>query len=520
MTASTHFVRLLRLLPLLLGLVAIAICLAMIDLKGISTDEGFRLGIVNGGHAFSTPQPALGPTFAEVIRTVEPHAYQPGYYLLLNSLMRGFGRQDLRFFRLINIGFLAACLAGLLSLSRDWAVWPRTFLVGLFAFNAYLFMHVLQIREYVVAVALYIWGTQLVLHLDRRVLAREWSDLGCFTGYGLLLSLGFYVQTWTVFPAIAQGGFLVLRRRPQLMRFLAHLSLSYLVVLALVWPYLRSHPQKVNVGLWERAKVTLLGQLENGFNLVLSGHEIGHDRFTALLPLAWLALIVAAVWLLRRQRESLPMRLAEESMRQGWLMLLSIAVPLVFQIAYFYKVEPLSVWPRYFVIHYFFLTWSIALSFRLLHSRSGSLACRLILVAGSLILAASAAYQVRSYRLDPYADTSTSSVSNWRVITRALQLLVRPDDIVVTSDFVIRSTLTASLPLPNRTLMLPELETAGLGSSPRLIYIESSQLKPERDKLRQRLAACGYPAMHEWPIPAGDGSGPLTDWSLLAFSRH
>ena len=49
-------------------------------------------------------------------------------------------------------------------------------------------------------------------------------------------------------------------------------------------------------------------------------------------------------------------------------MLLCISVSLAFQIGYFYKVENLSVWPRYFIIHYFFLTWLLALAFCYLHT--------------------------------------------------------------------------------------------------------------------------------------------------------
>ena len=274
----------------------------------------------------------------------------------------------------------------------------------------------------------------------------------------------------------------------------------------------------MNVGLWEREKVTLFGQLANGFHLVLTGHTVGHSWFTSLLPLVWLTLVVSAAWLLWRRRGELPAYLAVETTRQVYLMLLSCLIPLAFQIGYYYLIEPLSVWPRYFIVHYFFLYWLIALAFRLLHANIGPATYRPLLATASILLACSAVYQVSSYWRDPYFDTSTSANSNWRVIARALQGLLRPDDIVLSSDFVTRSTLSATCPVPNPSLTLQELETADLSSAPRLIYVESASYRLTRSDLLRRMANRGYPRMQEWQIPAGDNSGPVPDWCLLTFS--
>lgn len=515
--------RLLPLLPLALCVAAIFAHLAMINLKGISTDEGIRLGIINGGHSYTPTPAAPWPGYPEVLHTLSPYAYQPAYYLLQNTLMRLAGRQDLLFFRLINVAFLAVCLSGLLVLTRAWTPGPRAFLIGLFGFNAYLIMHVLQIREYIVGVAFYIWSTWLVLQLDRRELAREWPDIGWFLGYGLLLTLGFYVQTWTVFPAIAQGAFLVLRRRPQLVRFFAHLGLSYMIVFTLTWPYLRANTQKINVGLWSPGHVSLADQVSNGFHLVLSGHLAHAHWFTSLLPIAWLSLLAAAGVMLWRQRTALRPEFVAEAARQGWLMIACIAVPLAFQIAYFYKVEPLSVWPRYFVIHYFFLTWLIAQAFRTLVEARSLPQWRLqltgVLAGACVLLAASVGYQIRSYWQDPYFDTGTSAVSNWNNLSAAVRRLVQPDDVIFTYDFVTRSTLTATHPLPNRVLQLSDLDTAVLEPATRLIYLESSALRTGRADLEQRMAARGYGHLADLSVPAGDGSGPVSDWRILTFSR-
>ena len=101
-----------------------------------------------------------------------------------------------------------------------------------------------------------------------------------------------------------------------------------------------------------------------------------------------------------------------------------------------------------------------------------------------------------------------------------MQGILRPDDVVFAHDFVTRSTLTATRPLSNLTLMLPELETTPLAGTPRLVYLESSYVLSQRAELARRMAARGYPELREWLIPAGDGRGSLTEWRILTFSRR
>lgn len=515
--------RTLRILPLLLCLAALGAHLWLIDLKGISTDEGIRLAIINGGQPCRPGPVPDSATWDAVLDTISPYAYQPAYYLLQNTLMRLADRQDLRFFRGVNIGFLALALLGLLTLSRQWAPWPRAFLIGLFAFNAYLIMHVLQIREYIGAVALYIWGSWLVLRLDRRVLQSEWRDIAWFAAYGLMLTLGFYLQSWTVFPAIGQGLFLVLRRRAQSWRFLAHLAFSYLLVFSLTWPYLRANQQKVNIGLWETEPVTLLGQLSNGFHLVFSGHVVDHDRFTGFLPWVWLVMLLSAVWVLLRRRTTLAPEFAGECVRQAWLMGLCISVTVAFQIAYFFKVEPLSVWPRYFVVHYFFCVWLIALAFRLLHAARARMNHRGVLTTGlvalSLLLGASMAYQVRSYRLDPYFDTSLSRLSDWRAGTPLLAGNITADDVLLSQDFITASTLTFTRPLANRILYFQDIEAADLDSTRRLVYLEPAYAMAGRAALSARLALRGFGPPREIAHTSYANDSSPGYWRVLAFQR-
>ena len=501
----------------------------MIDLKGISTDEGIRLAIVNGGLPFTLGEPATPPTWAMVLKTGAPYAYQPLYYLIQNTLMRVAQSHNAVFFRLVNIFFLWVSLQGLLALSKTWRLGPRLFLIGLFSFNAYLFMHVLQVREYILGVTFYIWSTWFVLHLDERKLGWDWADTGWFAAYGVLLTLGFYSQTWVVFPAIGQFLFLVVRPGRVQGRFYAHLALSYAIVLAFTWPYVHSHQEKVDVGRWGTERTALWPQLSDGFHLVLSGHLTGHSNFTDFLFWFWLAVIAGTALLIFRQpAHSTAAVSPRDFKRQGALMVLSILVPLAFQMGYFLKVDNLSVWYRYFIIHYFFLTWLVALAFKYLSDSravaAGGSALRrgltAVVVALASVMIASGIYQTRSYYRNPYLDTGVTDASNWRTWAAELSRVVQPNDVVLASDFITRATLSFTRPIPNRIVVLPDLENSDLKSTERLVYLESTYVLAQRGQLAARLAALGFTTMREIPVHAADGKSILAEWCILTFSRR
>lgn len=498
---------------------------AMINRKDIiSTDEGMRLAIVNGGAGYTSGVTSPAPTWNQVLEMNRHCAYQPLYFLLLNTLMRVTGSHELVIFRSAGIAFLALCLIGLLMLSRAWSLVPRLFLLGLFSFNAYLFMHVLQIREYTAGLAFYIWSTWLVLQLDARELGRRWADAPWFAGYGILLTLGFYLQSWVVFPAIAQGCFLLARRPGERLRFYGHLGLSYFIVLAATVPYLLGNPQKANVGRWATDGLDLWPQLSTGFHLVLAGHLPAQHHFTDLLFWLWLTGIAlgAGVALGRGPSRGL----SENDRRAGRLVLLCSLSALAFQIGYAVRVETLSLWPRYFVIHYFFLTWLIALGFHWLWTqrsdarqprvaRMGSYASAALLVVAT----GSAIFQTSSYYRDPYLDTGYNSVSNWQTWTRDLARVLQPDDVLLMHDYIIRATLTIQLPIANRQLLLHEAEDADLREARRVVYLESSFSLPERGKLEAALLGQGFPHLQEIPMYSADTRSELSEPRILVFSR-
>lgn len=518
-----------RLVWYLACLIILATYAGLMNLKGISTDEGIRMWILNGGQGFSPHATTHDPSWSEVLDAGRPYAYQPLYYLLLNTVLRLTQSHDVLLFRSVNLFFLGLCLLGLGALSQGWRHGPRLFLLGLFGFNAYLIMHVLQIREYIVGVAFYIWSTWLVLKLDTRRLEKPWADVAWFSAYGLLLAAGFYTQTWVVFPAMAQGIFLVLRKRAALARFYTLLALSYLTVLLLTRPYLETHQQRVDVGQWGTAGTPLWPQLSDGLHLVLGGHlanqSILGDTLTWCWPLAWILAI--GLYRFRQRSPAIPTPDEADDARLSWLLLLSIGLSLGFQIIYFLKVDTLSVWPRYFIIHYFFATCLTALSFKFLHNLCltmppGSITRRIggvATAAMSAVLIGSAVGQVDHYRRNPYLDTSMTRETDSRHLAAELARHLQSGDGLLAHDFIHEATLTFTRPFAEPVIKLAELDNRDLRDIRRFLIIHSAANTDERKKLAARMSALGFGEMTITTLNAPASAPPITDLVLLVFSR-
>jgi hypothetical protein len=227
---------------------------------------------------------------------------------------------------------------------------------------------------------------------------------------------------------------------------------------------------------------------------------------------------VTGAWIIWRRR--LPADQVDNDARQAWLMLLNVLMPLIVQIVYFYRVEPLSVWPRYFIVHYFFLTWMIALAFRAVHGTATAGVLRwlrlTVIAVASGLLAFSTVYQVRSFHHDPYLDTGLSPLSDWRVGTRLLHAQLKSDDVILTPDFVIRSTQSFTRPVDNRYLDAETIPTANLDGVHRILYLEQNPTPHARDELAGGLTARGFGepvVLDEFPLEQ-----PV--WRVLAFTRR
>ena len=511
-------------------LLVVAIFGSMIALKGISTDEGIRLGIMNGREAYSANYPTTQATWSDVLEGNSGSNYQPLYFLLQNSVMRITQSQNMPVLRLTNIFFLLVCLVGLIALTSSWRLIPRLFFIGLFSFNAYLLMHVLHIREYILGVAFYIWSCWLVLKLDQRSLTHFRADIGWFAVYGLFLILGFYIQTWVVFVAIGQFLFLLIRRRLNRLRFYAHLAASYALVWYATLPYLIANSAKVSVGRWGAEGTAVAPQLLVGFQLLFSGHVV-HKVVGIFEVLFWFwsivfvssLAIIAAKW-----NHGIPAETNTEMKRRGLLAILCFGSALAFQIIYCLQIDNLSVWPRYFLIHYFFLTWLIALGFNALYefcrqSPPNSIARRFSLTCIAtlgIMMTVSAVAQTRSYYRNPFLDTGLKHDSNWTVWADQLSEYITENDVVISHDFISRATLTFTHPFTNEVILLHELESAELTGVNRLVYMESSYSIHERETLLQRMQAVGFSQLESHPMIKADGITKDPGWMILIFTRE
>jgi hypothetical protein len=502
--------------------VALVVIALMCDLKGIDNDEGLRVGIINGGHSYVRDAPPTGPRWSDVLQASRGWAHQPLYFLLQNTVLGVAHSQSEVLLKLVNVVLLGLCLQGLLLMSVSWRTTPRVFLLLTFAFNAFLIMHVLQIREYILGVAFYVWTTWLTLRLDALPLRRLRADFAWFVLYAVLLTLAFYTQLWAVFPAIGQGAFLILRRRERRQRFYTHLAAAYALVLAAKAPYLLQNPQKVDVGLWGESGTALWPQLADGFSLVVTGHLAGHSFFTTCLFWFWTTLVAGAAIALLRRAESAPGGTAPgELRRQGLLMLLCMAVPLGLQLAYWFQRETNhSVWPRYFIVHYVFFTWLLALAFKHLHDlapvrRGARIAVRAALAIATL----SAVYQLRSYHQNPLFDTGQTPQSNWRTVTAELATNLLPGDRLVTADFETRSSVSFTRPLAHPVLIQEELEGFTADSVRRFLYLEPLWDYARRVDMGYRAGLFGFTEVQELKLLTPGGVDVAPNHRLVIFQR-
>jgi hypothetical protein len=217
-----------------------------------------------------------------------------------------------------------------------------------------------------------------------------------------------------------------------------------------------------------------------------------------------------------------------EAGRQGRLMLIALGVTVTFQIGYFLKVDTLSVWPRYFALHYFFLLWLVALAFRAMldTARSPALPAttrrrwRLAASAAFAVMLVSAFLQVRSYRHNPYLDTGLSPDSNWRVISGGLARLTQPGDTILMQDFLQAWTLTFTRPTSLPVLYPSNLNAESLAKARRLVYLEYEGNMPARAGIAESLNALGFGPARAEPLPAGDTAAAVPYWHVVIFPRR
>jgi len=403
--------------------IAVIFYASCLDLKDIWTDEGARYILMSGGQTWEQyNQTGHHGSFAGVITAVGPTSYQPLYYLTANAILRAARSNSAILLRLVNILWLLAALQGLLRFFRGYGVFTRLFALVILALNGFMLMHVMQIREYPMYVALMLWSGCLcfeVLETPGPPPFRQWW--GRLAGYGLAMALLFYAHVACVFAFAAQA-VILLTRKPNRPAFLRGLAFAYAVAAALVTPWLVTiyvrFPNKIDPGSWDRRQATftlLRDSMLTGFRHLLT-YDVWNgaplqQAFTILIlagiPLAWAATLL--------RREALD--------RRALYAVLTMVFFAVFQIVYFFKNEPQSVWPRYFIAYFAGYAILATSAFAVLerHARLSPNPLWKAAAAAVFLLACTAgAAQIHYYRADPYMDTGMTAQCNWRVVTRAM----------------------------------------------------------------------------------------------------
>src|SRR5579872_3908424 len=220
----------------LLALWFIAIIYVLsLDLKGIWTDEGNRYKLLAGGQTWQeyNQSHSFGPSSGVITAVDAGSQYFPLFYLIDNAVIRLAKSYSDLLLRVVNVLWLLLSLQGLLRFFRNYSEMTRLFALMIFALNGYLMMHVLQVREYPMYLALLIWSSCLlfeILELPPGVAwRRKWPLLA---GYGVLAGLFFYSQPYSVFALAAQFAML-LTVKVNRSSFFRQMLLSYTIAAAI-----------------------------------------------------------------------------------------------------------------------------------------------------------------------------------------------------------------------------------------------------------------------------------------------
>jgi hypothetical protein len=297
----------------------------------------------------------------------------------------------------------------------------------LYLWNGFAMVHVLQIREYPLILCLLVWNTFFFYWLFKASLSAGrrifwWIALAhCLTA-----GAAFYATYWAPFFLWPQAviAFLALRRNPRS----ALTVWASLGVAGLSWlPWLHDKQHRILGHLqhvWDKrppSSTLLLTRLHSGTeHLLIGSQRTGLSLLTIYYWLLLIVLIGGVVYFgLRSPRQRLEIQ---------HLVLTTLAF-LAFQIAYFFLREPLSTWPRYFILYlpYVMLLIPLTLS-RLVSWVAPSMARRAWLQIALLLLIVTAGLsQIRNNYNNPYVDHGP----DFRQVYRYLASHAAPGDKIV-----------------------------------------------------------------------------------------
>lgn len=466
-----------------------------IDLKGIWTDEGIRYSVMSGGLTWAEYNVRGSfAGFADVLRAVGHSLFQPLYHLLANALLRLTGSHSELLLRGLNIVLLVAALKGLLRLFRREPPAVRLFALAIFGLNGFLFMHVLQVREYTLYLALFIWSSCFAFDLVELPEAPSWRrSWPTIVAYGLLAALLFYSHVYSVFALAAQAVVLAWPREHRAARLRAA-AVAYGIAAALAAPWIVAtflhFPTKLHPGAWDGRPATwtrLADSFRHGFESLLA-----FDRWDVE---AWLRRFVIALLLGVVLSWVASLRSKDRLDRRAPYALLTMVLLAAFQAVFFFTYDPFSTWARYFVGYYVGYALLATCAFADLHRRAGRRGGRpaVWLARGVLVSAVAVGlFQFNLYYHAPYMDTAISSECNWRRTGREMAEHIRAGETVAYYSPLLAWTIGVSWPAFPLELSFDRLLGDDPPRPPRLWVLDTSVARDSRDRVLNRLAKRGY----------------------------
>jgi len=147
-------------------------------------------------------------------------------------------------------------LQGLLRFFRNYSESTRLFALAIFALNGYMLMHVMQIREYPMYLALLIWSSCFLFEVLELAPDVPWrSRWPALAGYGVLMGLFFHSQPYSVFALAAQVLIALTWNKDRLASF-RRMALSYAIAAVIAAPGIIL-ALGIKAGVWDRRASTL-----------------------------------------------------------------------------------------------------------------------------------------------------------------------------------------------------------------------------------------------------------------------
>lgn len=413
------------------------------DLKGVWNDDAVRLTIANGGLPTADVGKRQPGHAADVIRSIGRYAVQPAYPLLVNGLLR-----LTRSYSIIPIVttnsliFLFSAVGIYLLARRLLTAGPRLIAVLLYLWNGFAMVHVLQVREYPLILFFLVYNMLFFYRvLSPSLERRGWRFWFVVFAYYVSCVGAFYTTKWTPFLVWPEAVIALFWMGRKTFRSLTVLGVLVIAALSCLPSVLSIQESNVVFQVWDKRTPSLsllFSRLHVGTEHLLVGSLRPHLSFLEIYywGLLLIALTGLAIFGFRFFRERIEVQ----------HIVLTIVGFLAFQISYFFLREPLSTWPRYFILYLPYVVLLIPLTisrtlvvgWRRVPHRTWAYSIFI------LIVATAGCAQISSNYRNPKIDHGP----DFREVYRYLIVRVAPRDIVVVRLSTNRMALSYYWPNP------------------------------------------------------------------------